>query len=759
MNRHPYSRVLAALTLLPALLWTAPAQAVEQPDFTLAKAVPADAFVCIVARHNPERAFVESYWQEVWKAVKESGVEADVMDLIGMMLGEGQTTEANRLKERASELLNKVDWSALAGREFVFAERFNASLSSSPNSISMGPPDILLIFRGNPGTGAHNFDGLVAMIEGAMAEIAQTAGEQAPAIQRSESDGIRQAALDFVHIAPDKPAYGLVIAQHSDDVIITISQGMLPEVLNLLKSDGEGSLAHTGRFKSAFAQLPAAEDTMVFFDMQRMLAPIRNLMNQLSGLAGGVNDIVLNASDSGEAVSLDQEAMNAYRQGDHEQALKLIQQAHEKAPKDSRILYNLACFHAINDHEEKALTALEQAVEAGFYSPQQISSDGDFAALRDREAFQKAVAKAREGAAEHGGNEAEMWRRLANRLLNVPGMLDYTAAVEYTEGHSLHTKSVAVLVDGAKDMPFYPVVGKASRMSDFDRYLPEETLSFSVAGGFDVQALYTFVEDTFKTAGAGGEAAWQDWEQMQQQFGCDVRKDILGWIGTEMVSVTLDKQAGTVLMLKVTDAETARNKIATAFDFLENRLPELAAQNPMMAMMAVRTKPLQNESLEGFHQVFFGMNPPFIWGVADGHVIFSDQADAVIACLKTAKGEHPSIRKNERAMAEALAPEGNFCSVSLTDQRNLGQEIAAAMGMISMSSGMMSMMIPDEKPRRAISKIAGMLMKLTPAVSKIDFYKSTASRSVFDGKMWRTHMVTHYKSPEERSKTATADAG
>jgi hypothetical protein len=754
MYRLPRMRKLLILALTPALLWLVPARAATQPDFSIAKAVPADAFVCVVARHNPERAFIDAYWQDVFDAVKEAGVESDVMELVGMVLGESQTSEANRLKERAQELLAKVDWSALSSGEFVFAERFDSVVSVKGSNISMGPPDIMMIFRGKAGTGSANYDGLMAMIEGGIAEIAKTAGGEALSFQRSEMKGARVASMHFVDLGTGKPPYGLDIAQRNDDIIITISQGMLGEVLDLLSGDGSKSLAATPRFVGAFKQLPPAEDSMVFFDMQRMLVPMRKLLSEITSQQTGVEDIVLNASRTGVAAELSDQSIAAYRQNDYARALELVQQAHEKSPTDSRILYNLACFQALNDQDDKALKTLHQAVDAGFYCPVQISRDGDLADLRDEDAYDAAVKKATEKALAHGGNESEMWQRLANRLLDVPGMLDYTAAVEYTEGHSVHTESVAVLVEGAADMPFYPVIGKSAKLTDFDRYLPEETLSFSVCGGFDIQALYTFVEDSFKTAGAVGESAWHNWEQMQQQFGCDVRTDMIGWIGTEMVSIQLESGAGNVLMLKVTDEDLARTKIKTAFDFLENRLPDLMANNPALAMMAVRTKPLQNEALEGFQQVFFGMNPPFVWGVTDGHLIFADKADAVALCLQTAKGEHPGIRQNERAMAEAVMPKGPFSSVSLTDQRQLGQQLAAGIGMVSMVSGMMSMAIPEEQPRRIISKVAGMLMKLTPAVTKIDFYKSIASQSSFDGRTWRTHMVTHYKSPEERTASA-----
>ena len=72
-------------------------------------------------------------------------------------------------------------------------------------------------------------------------------------------------------------------------------------------------------------------------------------------------------------------------------------------------------------------------------------------------------------------------------------------------------------------------------------------------------------------------------------------------------------------------------------------------------------------------------------------------------------------------------------------------------GMVSMMSGMVTMAIPDPEIRPVVAKIAGMLSKLTPVVRKIDFYKSTATQTTFDGQAWHTRAATHYVSPEERA--------
>ena len=130
--------------------------------------------------------------------------------------------------------------------------------------------------------------------------------------------------------------------------------------------------------------------------------------------------------------------------------------------------------------------------------------------------------------------------------------------------------------------------------------------------------------------------------------------------------------------------------------------------------------------------------------------MFGSTADAVKMCRATAKGNHPNIKNNTRAMSEAILPEGPFASVSLTDQRGLGKELAAGIGIATMITGVMGAFIPEPKVRPVLGKISGILSKLTPVALKIDFYKSTSQYTTFDGKAWHTRAVTNYRSPAER---------
>lgn len=488
-------------------------------------------------------------------------------------------------------------------------------------------------------------------------------------------------------------------------------------------------------------------------------------LDKAAELAGGCcgEDIVINSPKNPEVHRLRMQIKKTYEVKDYEQALKLAEQAYAIAPKDPQVLYILGYLHNLLGHKDRGLELLEDAVHGGFYCPQHISKDPDWESVRCDERYKAALAAAQEKVAELAarkqGDKIAMVTRLIDRLTNAMGILDYTATVGSTDGYATKAESIVALAPNAKDKPIYPVFAKRSQQNDFDRYVPKEAVSFSVSDGIDPGKLYEFVVDSIRLIGPKGEELLAKWAGIQKKVGLDVRKDVVGWIEGGSISVTLADGAGWVWLIKVTDEQMAREKVGAAIAFLSTNLSETVAKDPRfagLAMLALRTSPLEHEQLEGFQNVYVGMMPqPGVWGVTDGYLILGSSADAVALCLATAKGDHPSIRENARAMSQAIVPTGPFTSVSLTDQRAMGEELATGVGIGAMMYGMIGTFMPDPKLRPVFSKLSGILAKLAPVVRKINFYKSAAAHTTFDGKVWHSRGVTHYFSPAERAANST----
>lgn len=721
---------------------------------SLIGAVPDDVFVCVAGRHNPERQFLCDYWDEVISALKESGIGSDVMELIVSQLGEEQRAEVDRFKELAKKLLDGVDWDKLGGGEMVFAERMLKPVRMGKNVTMM--PDMVWLLRGTEGSASKNYEGLVAILQTLIAEVNKAAGEEVLTVDTTPRPGAKVAAVNLLAKVPNTPPFNLAVALHDDVIVIAAGDKILDEVLGLLEGkSSKKSLAASKRFKQAFAKLPTAEDEMTFFDVPAFLGSFRALGDlAVAGAASSESkDAVTNAYFCDEANKLAEKGVEAYRQKNYEKALEYTKKAHEVASTDSRIMYNLACVHAMLGNKNDALTWLGKAVDGGFHAPEQISNNSDLKSVRDDPRYEAALAKAAKQVAAKSHSEADQWKKVATRLFDVPGMVDYIAAVKYTEGYTVHAEEITALVPGAADNPFYRVFGKRKPLTDFDRYLPKETVSFSVSGGIDLGELYRFLEDTLRGLGPKGEELLAKWASMQKELGLDVRKDILGWIQGDIIQLALKQPAGAakVFMIKVADEAAAREKLDSAVAFLSTNLQQAAQTNPGMAMLTPRTSPVTHEKLSGFHNVAIGMmQQPAVCGVSDGYLILGSSADAVALCLATAAGDHPNIRKNSQFMAEGVIPKGAIRSISFTDKRNFGAEIAQFIGTLSMLGGIGAMTIPNPQLQQLITKVLGPLGKLGSIVQKIDFYKSSAKYTTFDGKMWYTRGVTNYRSPAER---------
>lgn len=728
-------------------------------EFTLISAVPDDVFLCVAGRGNAEREFIEQYWQEVIGALCESGIGADLMGIVGGMMDEQDRGELDRLTEIAERLYEGVDWGAMAGGEMVFAERL-ADASRVSDKMTIGVPELVWLMRGTADSAEKNYAGLVAILDTIVAEVNKAAEEEVLAVARTSSQGASLASVNLLGSHPQAPLLPITVGRRNNVIFITLGQQILDDVLSLqVGTSDKTALSATPRFKAAFASLPEAEDGLTFFDMKNMLSSL-HVFGDLAiaelephGSAGQTIKTALNS----EALAAFNEAFGAYEAGDMEKALEGMLRANALAPADSRIPYNVACFHALLGHREKALTWLERAVDGGFSDPNKIAGDADLDSLRSDPRYIAALAKAKQGASG-GGGQAEMVKGIIDRVLDIPGIVDYAAAVLYTDGYSTYCDSVIVLTEDAKSKPFYPVLGNRAPMANFDRYLPAETVSFAIAGGIDLDALYTFIEDTVGMVGPEGEALLAQWEVIQKDIGFDVRQDLLSWIQGDSISVTMEGEDGvaSVWLMKVSDEAAAREKLSAALEAIPAGISKLTAlnPNPMMAMMSVRTSPSANDRLTGFSNIFLPMqSQPMVAGVADGHLIFGSE-EAVVTCLATAKGEHPNLRENPQIMAEALVPSGSFTSMSWQDRRNLGQEIAAGLGMVSFVGGMGAAFIPDPQAQQIVASITQIAGKLGTVALKVDFYKSVASNTTFDGRVWRVRSVTHYRSPAERTAAA-----
>ncbi|MCF8721028.1 TPR end-of-group domain-containing protein [Nitrospina gracilis] len=79
---------------------------------------------------------------------------------------------------------------------------------------------------------------------------------------------------------------------------------------------------------------------------------------------------------------------SAYLKGQQfDAALETLNTLKEMEPDSPHLYYNLACYHALQNQTDEALTALKQSVQLGYKQFDAIRQDPDLASLRQTDAF------------------------------------------------------------------------------------------------------------------------------------------------------------------------------------------------------------------------------------------------------------------------------------------------------------------------------------------------------------------------------------
>ncbi len=237
------------------------------PDrFTLGRYIPGDVWFYVHSVHNPERAWLDAEWAEVWHALRESGIDRDIMFLVASALSGEDRVQTEATLQKWTALLEAVRWGDICAREFAFAERLAKG--------SVGPEYIALM-RGRPDTAKSNMAGLVSIFK----EFASS----------SEDILLSERELGDVHmwsIGPRRPKTpelvpGFHLFRKGDIIGIGLSFGREPfsDVIRLMtgKTDGSAVVA-APRFIKALTQVKTPEDTVMFFDSKQLFQDIDQLM-------------------------------------------------------------------------------------------------------------------------------------------------------------------------------------------------------------------------------------------------------------------------------------------------------------------------------------------------------------------------------------------------------------------------------------------------------------------------------------------------
>ena len=351
---------------------------------------------------------------------------------------------------------------------------------------------------------------------------------------------------------------------------------------------------------------------------------------------------------------------------------------------------------------------------------------------------------------EPGYEQAQQWKALPTKILDMLDLWEYAAGVVTTEGMLATTDGITVLRDDAKSRPMYDVLYGNKPLKDPLKYVPENAGEFLVTSGIDLPALYKLVIKTLREDVPDGGDVVADIESLKQpdEGGWDIENEIIGWIGGGFSMFTVPGKtpyspSEFVLMLSVRDEDKARA--------LLDRLLGIVA--PMLANQQGSVVDAEIEGAEGFKSVvlpmlaMMGMSKPTV-GVKDGWLFFGSSPEMIRTTLAVAAGKAPNFSSNPRFEKEGIPPEGNVTSLSFTDQTKLGEQLGQALQMVPM----IGMMAPEVARNPVAQGIINMVGKAGRVVRKLDFFQSRASRATFDGKVQMFKQISTYREPPVLTK-------
>ncbi len=367
----------------------------------------------------------------------------------------------------------------------------------------------------------------------------------------------------------------------------------------------------------------------------------------------------------------------------------------------------------------------------------------------------EAAAEKEQGIDGPNGDESAPIQKTICKLLSDISIIDSVVSVEWTDGYRVYSDSVTTVRKGGKRSPLYKIATSGKPLKDFSAFIPKEADSFSVCSGIDLAKVYDYLVDLVENDMPGGREKIALFEAMQaESWDINIKKDVFELFTGASASVEMGKSWA--ILLETTDEKKADALIGRLLTTINKMLGQ--ENGLLISQIDVGAKTKFRQLSHPMMMMMGGMSPPVL-GCASGHVIVGSSAKIVRKCLKTAAGKHPNITESKRWLAEALTPDGKVTAVSFTDETRTAEDLQESIAGVSMALGMAGMFAVDAPPemRKIFSAVPPLLSKLSPVAAKLNFYKSSASYSSFDGRRWYTRSVQNYKKPNGRPKADNDD--
>lgn len=368
---------------------------------------------------------------------------------------------------------------------------------------------------------------------------------------------------------------------------------------------------------------------------------------------------------------------------------------------------------------------------------------------------------------------SDVSRSVVSDLHGLADCVDTIAEAVHAEGHTVIKESWVRYNTGeeAAKNPILAGMRHGGASEQLLEFVPADAVAFNLHSGFDPRPLYDWLLERYHSYVPGASEHMIVWNGVQAAFDMSVRDDLLSWMGSPGVVVSLPGASAMTgdewVSITLLDDHKAAKKVMARFEAVfEAVVPPLLDRVRAEAgdggawMPNVRIDNLGAAGgMRTVHiTVPFAPIPPMLYGVNGRMLVAASSEEALQQVMGAAAGEVAGLYEHPLVRGSTGLPDESVVSASLTpwgrhmDQLRAG--IGMASGMVpSMMAGMAGAGGGDQREMKAMVGFAsGVLSRVQDILSHIDFLKHGVAYTVAreEGRVHYTRSATAMVSPDER---------
>ncbi|MFT7462107.1 MAG: hypothetical protein ACI9EF_000444 [Pseudohongiellaceae bacterium] len=347
------------------------------------------------------------------------------------------------------------------------------------------------------------------------------------------------------------------------------------------------------------------------------------------------------------------------------------------------------------------------------------------------------------------------WQAMLNETFQLADAVDTVATTIDCRGDKLVTASLTRL---NRDTPSLVRSGLSQAASgQLLEYVPHDVVAFSSRGTIDLDPAYQWTREKLAQDWSAGEDLLWVAELAQATLDLWIDRDLLSWIGSEHVSMTVPGDIGaateTVLITRLADKAGARRCINRAEGVLKVLLPRvvggiqgLLAENQVPFKFDVAIVPAEG-GYPGLKQLQLTLGnfpiPSLTYGFMGDLFVATTSQGALERSFAAAVGEEDGLWSHD-LLAEHMGRD-DLCSVSLVPVgRQMAETVAGINSTHAMVRGILGPAVAEDPTMTAaLGQLRTLVDRVTDIMLKVDFLGDAVTVSeVRDGGLSRYELTT-----------------